>query len=85
MEKEQKKQPNTNVTIVFDKKNLDYIPYSGVKCFSEFNPDYDSDESRNKIYNKVSRGQVYEDERFLIVKRVLVRPPVKRPRPKTKQ
>ncbi|MBW8332792.1 MAG: hypothetical protein K0M40_12285 [Prolixibacteraceae bacterium] len=69
---------NTNVTIVFDKQNKKYTPYTGVKCFTQHNEGYDTDEARNKIYNKVSRGDDYEDEHFLIIKRVLVRPPIKK-------
>ena len=68
---------NTNVTIVFDKQNLEYTPYTGVKCFTQHNEGYDTNEARDRIYNKVSRGNTYEDERFVIVKRVLVRPPAK--------
>jgi hypothetical protein len=76
-EKKEKVKFNTNIVIVFDKNKVDYIPYSGIDCFSQHNQEYNNDKSRNKIYNKISRGNTYEDERFVIVKRVLVRPPAK--------
>lgn len=68
---------NTNVTIVFDKQKLEYTPYTGVKCFTQHAEGYDTNESRDRIYNKVSRGNTYEDDRYVIVKRILVRPPAK--------